>query len=184
VSAASVERDTLRCFVGAFLLPADARRLRRAAAGAVTGTRGRLLPAANHHVTLKFLGELPRARLAAVRDRVAALAAHPVAAELTALCGFPAPHAARMLVAEATVPDALQRWQAELEEAFGREDRAFRPHVTVLRWRRPRQIDTVPLTPPLAVTLQAPMLYRSDTDRHGARYRLVTERDFADLRDG
>jgi len=175
--ASAGERDTLRCFVGAFLLPADARRLRRAAA-AVSGSSGRLLPEASHHVTLKFLGDVPRPRLAAVRDQVAALAGHPVAAELPALTGFPQPRAARMLVAEVAGADVLYRWQAALEEAFDPEDRDFRPHVTVLRWKRSRRFGGVSLTPPLKVTLLTPMLYRSDTDRHGARYRPVTEQDF------
>lgn len=177
--ASSGDHDALRCFVGAFLLPADARRLRRAAVARIrVGSSDRLLPEANHHVTLKFLGDVPRARLAAVRDRVAALAAHPLAAELPALTGFPQPGAARMLVAEVVAPDALYRWRAALEADFGRDDRDFRPHVTVARCRRPRRLDPVPLTPPLSVTLLAPLLYRSDTDRHGARYRPVTERDF------
>jgi len=137
--ASAGERDTLRCFVGAFLLPADARRLRRAAAARISGRSGRLLPEANHHVTLKFLGDVPRARLGAVRDRVAALAAHPLAAELPALTGFPQPGASRMLVAEVVAPDALHRWRGALEADFGREDRDFRPHVTVVRCKRPRR---------------------------------------------
>lgn len=174
------DRDTLRCFIGAFLLPADARRLCRAAKARVSGSSDRLLPEANHHVTLKFLGDVPRARLAAVRERVAALAAHPLAVELPALSGFPRPGAARMLVAEVVAPDALYRWRAALEADFGGEDREFRPHVTVLRCKRPRRLDPAPPTPPLTVTLLAPMLYRSDTDRHGARYRPVTERDFTE----
>jgi len=178
VSGGSSDHDSLRCFVGAFLIPADACRLRRAAAAAVGGDPARLLPEANHHVTLKFLGDVSRSRLAAVREAVTALAAHPVAADLPAFSGFPQPHAARMLVAEAAVPAVFRHWQAQLEEVFGLEERSFRPHVTVARWKRPRRFDSVPLAPPLAVTLLAPMLYRSDTGRHGARYRPVTERDF------
>ncbi|MBK81286.1 MAG: RNA 2',3'-cyclic phosphodiesterase [Gammaproteobacteria bacterium] len=169
-------QGNVRCFVGAFLEPGDAERL-RAAARRLLGDAGRLLPAANHHVTLKFLGDVEPRNLAEALDRVARLGAVPLQVSLPAVVGFPAPDRSRMAVAEVADDGTLAAWHAALNDAFGSEGRPFRPHVTLMRYRRPRPLARTPVDPPLLVSLGAPRLYRSDRDRAGARYRPVTRAD-------
>ena len=169
--------DALRCFVGVFLEAGDARRLRREARRHL-GDAGRLLPAASYHVTLKFLGDVARRELPDALERVTALRGGALQVSLPALVGFPGPDHSRMAVAEVADDGVLASWHAALNELFGPADRAFRPHVTLVRYRRPRPLARRIMDPPLTVSLEAPQLYRSDRERTGARYRPVTPADF------
>lgn len=170
--------DAVRCFVGAFVEPGDAARLRREARRQL-GTAGRLLPAANYHVTLKFLGDVARQDLADALDAVAALQGVRMRVSLPALTGFPASDRSRMIVAEVADDGTLASWHAALNERFWPEDRPFRPHITLVRYRRPRPLARALIDPPWIVSLDAPRLFRSDRDRAGARYRPVTPADGA-----
>jgi 2'-5' RNA ligase len=105
---------------------------------------------------------------------VARLGGHPVAGRVVGLTGFPRPSAARLLAAELEPQAHLEGWWASLQGLPGGEDRGFRPHVTVLRFRRPRAFRPSSLPQPVAVNLEPPQLYRSDQTRDGVRYRPVT----------
>jgi RNA 2',3'-cyclic 3'-phosphodiesterase len=109
---------------------------------------GRVVPRENLHVTLAFLGSRPAADAAAVaRELVAAAAA--AGAIVFGVGGYRETRSVGML----TLDDAGGRAAALAEDVQGRleglglytrEQRAWRPHVTALRFReRPR------LSPPL-----------------------------------
>ena len=166
----------MRCFVAAFLAGESAERL-QSRAGAVLGDLPshrdvRRVPQQNYHVTLTFLGEIGPDVLPEALAAVDRLGGHPVAGRVVALTGFPRPSAARLLAAELEPEPQLEGWWASLQGLAGAVERGFRPHVTVLRFRRPRTFRPSPL--PVAVDLETPRLYRSDQTPDGVRYRPVT----------
>lgn len=108
------------------------------------------VPADNLHITLKFLGQEPEARLELVRQTLArAVASTPAfAITLHGLGAFPGLERPRILwigVADGALP--ARQLQSEVEAAlelagFDREARPWHPHLTVgrvfdvSRWRR------------------------------------------------
>jgi 2'-5' RNA ligase len=131
----------MRLFI-AMNFPASVRRS-IAAIGADLkriGVPARWVPYGDMHLTLKFLGELPSARLdevAAAMQEVA-FATGPVLLRFGRVGAFPSPRRPRVIwVGLDSGPrlrllhDALDRRMAEF--GVGREDRPFRPHVTVGR---------------------------------------------------
>ena len=142
----------MRCFVAVDVPPdvcarvtALTERLRRAARRADvrwsnTGTL---------HVTLKFLGEVPDARVPAVERALAAVAVShaPLALVAAGAGGFPSASRPRVLyVGILGEVDGLGRLAAAVDGAlealgFPGERRAFRGHLTVGRVRSPRGAD-------------------------------------------
>ncbi|MDZ7669204.1 MAG: 2'-5' RNA ligase family protein [Gammaproteobacteria bacterium] len=176
----------MRCFVAAFLTPASAVELHSAFRAvypedesALPQARMRRVPLDNYHVTLKFIGEAAEADLPALLGAVADLPGGndrtgTIVTEMRRFVGFPRPAAARMAVGELPPDLRLQTWASELEAALGASDRAFRPHVTVARFRRPVAFPVTELDRPLCLELQLPALYRSEQTGSGVRYRRVT----------
>jgi 2'-5' RNA ligase len=99
----------------------------------------------NLHVTLKFLGEVPDARVPSVCDALRAVKQNPPALRLHAegVDTFPSRNAVRIIHAKvagdadrlAALYDAIEARCAAL--GFPRENRRFRPHVTIGRPREP-----------------------------------------------
>jgi 2'-5' RNA ligase len=98
------------------------------------------VPAANLHVTVKFLGPVKASAVEAIRDRLARdLAARPpFELEARGLGAFPSPARARILWAGlapspglAALADAVEGGMEAL--GFAREERAFHPHLTIAR---------------------------------------------------
>lgn len=132
--------------------------------------RGREVPLQNYHVTLKFLGALAPGAVADARAAVAELTATGSCADALTVTGFPRPARARLVAVEVQPQPQLEAWWAALEARLGREDRGFRPHVSIVRFRRPGRFEPVPLAEPLTVELAPPRLYRSDPAQDGVRY--------------
>lgn len=136
----------MRAFVGIGLPPA----LRRKILEAVTPFRPRLPRVAwvaeeNLHVTLKFLGEVPKARIPGVvasLDR-SAQGIGPFDLFVESFGAFPPQGAPRVLWAGVREPlELVGKLQQNMEEflsgaGFPREGRAFHPHVTVGRAKGP-----------------------------------------------
>jgi 2'-5' RNA ligase len=99
----------------------------------------------NLHVTLKFLGEVPDARVPAICDALRAAKQNPPAIRLYAegIDAFPTRSSIRVLHARVAgdterlvaLYDAIEAQCAAL--GFPRENRRFRPHVTLGRPREP-----------------------------------------------
>jgi 2'-5' RNA ligase len=107
---------------------------------AAAGLRVAWVPAANLHLTIKFLGQVPEPAIEAIRDllrgELPALA--PFEAEAGGLGAFPSSEHARILwagIKPSTPLSALQErvegWMERL--GFPREQRAFHPHLTIGR---------------------------------------------------
>ncbi|MFZ5877676.1 MAG: RNA 2',3'-cyclic phosphodiesterase [Nitrospirota bacterium] len=103
------------------------------------------------HVTLAFLGPVPRERLPALTARLrdAANGCAPCRVSADAIGVFPQPgHAAVLWLGVADPSGGLQRIHGRVAEAlasegFPPEERAFHPHVTLGRWRTPPPRDRV-----------------------------------------
>jgi 2'-5' RNA ligase len=134
------------------------------------------------HVTLAFLGERPPSEVEPVAAAVAAAASTGAAADLGV--GAPLwlpPRRPRVLTVEVHDDRGdLRALQADvasaLEAAVGwREDRAFRPHLTLGRLRPDalRERPAPAATPALRFDGEAVTLYRSLLEPTGARYVAV-----------
>ena len=103
----------------------------------------RWVEADNYHLTLRWLGdgdERSRDTAAAVVREVAA-DAEPFEAGFGALGAFPSPRRPRVIWVAVEADPRLRLLHAELERSFaqrglGRDERSFRPHVTLGRARR------------------------------------------------
>lgn len=156
--------------------------LRRATAAAVAravaAAGGRVVPDANLHVTLAFLGGVPAERVA---DAIAAARRVPAVRGVQAFDRVAQWGRGGPLVLEASRLDpGLQDLQAALSEAlaaagFALDRRAFRPHITLSR--RPDR--RVPPEPPdtergvLAWPFAGFVLVESETAAAGSRYTVV-----------
>lgn len=174
--AGDVAIGRVRCFVAAFITAESAPRLQAMAREhldprLLTGRAGRSVPLENYHVTLKFLGEIAEPVMREAQDAVDALEGHRVHGEAIGLTGLPRPRSPRIVAATLAAQPALEAWWRTLQERLGAEERGFRPHVTLLRLRRPRFVRPVLLPDPVEVSLDPPRLYRSDQSAEGVRYR-------------
>ena len=175
-----------RLFVAA-PLPDDVRHglstlIRRAAPG---GLPGRIVPPANWHFTLRFLGDvddLGRDRLLKELD-VAGLG-DPFVVGWGGLGAFPRPGRATVLWIGADRGAAdLGRLAADVEEAvvaagFPQEERPFRSHLTLSRIRPHQDVSRLLETAgsfDLAMTVDRVVVYRSHLGRGGARYEEIEE---------
>jgi len=138
----------------------------------------------NLHVTVKFLGEVPETDLAevcAAADRAAAKAA-PFSLAVAGLGAFPAPDRPRVVWAgcsEGTEPARALADQVEAQTVplgFAAERRAYTPHVTLGRVRRPRDRGGLPAALGRApaeygcVAVEALTVFESELSRGGPVY--------------
>lgn len=142
----------IRCFVGIPLVPCIADLLAEAVSVVRETDRSwrdeKWVPRENMHVTLKFLGNRPEdevdALAEAVGDAVADL--HAFDLPLSGLRAVPQPRRCRMLWASFLDPDgacaalAQSVDRAALSLGVEPDVRAFVPHATLCRARRPRPI--------------------------------------------
>jgi len=166
----------VRIFLGCFLTPASAQALTESFRRLVATVPGmRPVPVANLHVTLHFLGSVPADRVDQIRALVEGLPATGISTRVLALTGFPKPARARVLVARLDDPDGqLLHWHGMLARRWPTgETRRFDPHATLARSRSPVRLPVLPEIGDLAVALEPPAAYVSETLPEGARYRLL-----------
>src|SRR5262249_34021672 len=104
------------------------------------------VPAANLHVTLKFLGWTREEALEAIRDRVAKEASNfaPFEVRAKGLGAFPTATSPRVVWVGlddgggvlARLASGCEQWMSDL--GFIKEERPFRPHVTIGRVKEGR----------------------------------------------
>ena len=143
---------------------------------------GRRVDDADLHVTLRFLGDVDEVsfdRLLMAMDDQHWPA--PFALRLGSLGAFPNARAATVAWVGVDDSAALAEIHARVEDAcdaagLGREERPFRPHLTVARVRPPADIrPTVRDFPPLAVSFAVDriVVLRSHAGRPGSKYELL-----------
>lgn len=147
------------------------------------GLPGRAVPAANWHLTLRFLGATRADQLATVREhlRAAELGA-AFEARFGGLGAFSRPRSARVLwVATTEGADRLRDLARIAEDAaraagFAPEDKRFTPHLTISRIQPPRDATrAIERVPPLDVPMRVGeiILFRSHLGGGPVRYEPV-----------
>lgn len=144
---------------------------------------GRIVPIANWHITLRFLGESSELDRELVLGRLSEqLDEEPFSLTLGRLGTFPRPHRASVVwvgVEDAT--GAMARLAAVCEDVaqsvgFSPEERPFRPHLTISRLRPPGDVESLVSEAQFStVRLQADALtmYRSVSTPSGQHYEVV-----------
>jgi 2'-5' RNA ligase len=135
---------------------------------------GRAVPAANLHVTLAFLGSVPRARIAPLIDIGSRVNGTAATLALDTEGSFR--RAGVAWIAPSSVPAALASLQADLAQAladggFALDARAWRAHVTLAR-HCTRALARRTLAP-LHWPVDAFALYESVTQAGGPRYDVL-----------
>jgi RNA 2',3'-cyclic 3'-phosphodiesterase len=148
-------------------------------------------PLDNLHVTTKFIGEWPEARLDELHGELAALAPRePFMLELKDLGWFPNERSPRVLWLGVHGDEALATLARETElrlEALGiaREERRFSPHLTLARIKNPvplrRLREKVQEMQPAALgtfSVSHFSLFRSDPGSNASIYRKLRDYRF------
>jgi RNA 2',3'-cyclic 3'-phosphodiesterase len=172
--AASVGgHDRLRLFCG---FPLPARTLDSVESWQAQHLRGRVVPRANLHVTLAFLGSRPSGELAATVQALRAAAENATQPVFQAL-RYRETRSVGMLVLDdedgraARLADRLHE-RLEALGLYRREGRPWLPHLTVVRFReRPRLGPPVPELGPFSPSDAA--VYHSALRPDGAQYSIL-----------
>lgn len=129
------------------------------------------------HLTLRFLGPSTPEQIGALGAPLAAAAgACPAfAAPVRGLGTFPDRGSPRVLWIGMELPEAALELQRSCERAaraarFGREERPFRAHLTLGRWRERAPRPALPEAELGAARVDSLVLFRSDLHSDGARY--------------
>jgi len=100
-------------------------------------------PAANLHITTKFIGEWPGEKVDELKTALGELSSRaPIPISIERLGFFPNPHSARVFWAGVHGGEELIRLAHDTEDALARlgiakEQRAFSPHLTLARIKTP-----------------------------------------------
>ena len=105
------------------------------------------IPVEKLHITIKFIGEWPEARLDELKRALAAISSSaPVEIAIRRIGWLPNPRSARVLYAGVAAGEALTALAAATERAaqgagVPAEERIYRPHVTLARTRKRVPLD-------------------------------------------
>ncbi len=150
------------------------------------GARAAWVRRENLHVSLKFLGNVERAKLDAIVDALREIARshRPFEVEVDGVGSFPPHGKPRVLFARVTKgAEPLAAIWREVEDAlarqgFAREDKPFRAHVTFARVKQPKAFARmVPrsLAPVGTARIGSLTLFTSELTPSGSVYRVVAD---------
>ncbi|MBY6188336.1 RNA 2',3'-cyclic phosphodiesterase [Marinobacter hydrocarbonoclasticus] len=143
--------------------------------GKTLGGQARVVPAANFHLTLAFLGNVTQQQKAALLSRWAALEVPEMTLELNRLAYWP--RAGVLCATTNHTPLALAELAYALrrdaaEHGLHQSHAPFRPHVTLFRGVN-RLEGTLPEIKPVPMTLQEVDLMVSLFERKGVEYHSI-----------
>jgi 2'-5' RNA ligase len=137
----------------------------------------------NLHITTKFIGEWPQARLEELKTKLGLLSSRDrFTIGINGLSWFPNPHHPRIFHASIRAPAALEELARETDELLvqigaSKEDNPYRPHLTLARTQPPcdlgplrRAVAGLPSADFGAFQLGAFHLYLSQTASGGSKY--------------
>ena len=147
----------------------------------------------NIHLTMKFFGNVEPERVAAISDATERVCeqSSPVQVAVGKTGVFPRPSRPQVLWIGVEDPSgALAKLQQRLEDEFAREgfpkeDRAFRPHLTIARIRNPHDAARLAQThletnfSVVDVTLNELILFRSELSSKGSKYTTVSRHNLS-----
>ena len=169
---------TVRTFVAVDLEPRVRAAIGELQAGLRHHVAGiRFLRPEGIHLTLRFLGQTTPDQVERLGSTLAAAAAAcpPGEARLAGLGTFPEAGRPRVLWLGLEIPPPLLELQKACERAaraagFEREDRPFRAHLTLGRWRERASLAELPPADLGLARLDTLVLFRSDLRPDGAVY--------------
>jgi 2'-5' RNA ligase len=146
----------------------------------------------NFHITTKFIGEFPEARLPELRDALSRLPPRePIPIGVRGVGFFPNPHSPRVFWAAVHAPASLAALARDTDEAVHalgvpRENRPFSAHLTLARVKEPVPLNAlrqaIADAPSLefgAFTADRFFLYQSQLNPKGSVYTKLSEFPFA-----
>lgn len=176
---------TRRVYFALWPDPAQQAQLAEATKASVAESRGRATPTGNLHVTLAFVGSVPTARLAEVRDVGARVAAEaPASGARLSFTGLECWRRAGVLCAVAEESDPASAALADglkrglVAARFAPDLKPLRPHVTLARkvrtagGRERTQEDGLALRP-IVWTFSSFALVDSRTEAGGSIYTVL-----------
>ncbi|HET9479358.1 MAG TPA: RNA 2',3'-cyclic phosphodiesterase [Pyrinomonadaceae bacterium] len=142
----------------------------------------------NIHLTVKFFGNVDRAKAPLISAAAARVVKEfsTIEIEVGKTGVFPRPSRPQVLWIGIGDPSgALLKVQQNLEDEFAvdgfpKEDRAFRPHLTIARIRNPHNASRLAQThlelefSSVAVTLNELVLFRSELSSNGSKYTAIS----------
>jgi 2'-5' RNA ligase len=137
----------MRVFTAVDIPPDVLRALDRLIAALRPTARIKWSPAANLHITTKFIGDWPDERLAELTESLGGLPPRaPIPIEVRGLGFFPNPRAPRVFWAGIEASNGLPELARETDRALNRlgvplESRPFSPHLTLARIKEPLPLD-------------------------------------------
>jgi 2'-5' RNA ligase len=178
-----------RLFIAVALGDEDRRTLVAWAREAVGGDRGmRVVAAEQVHLTLAFLGHRPLDEIGPLSELVESFAGEPAPVLSTGAALWLSPRRPHVLTVavndDAGALTALHAsvWDGLEELGYEREERRYRPHLTVARvrhgWSAPTAL-TLPPTPQLDLDVRGVTLFRSFLGGGPARYEALTQATLA-----
>lgn len=155
--------------------PAVARRLHKEAECAHGLAGGRRMRRDTLHLTLAFIGDIPRARLDDLRAAAGKVAFSPFMLRLDRVAGWRHNHIVWAGASE--LPEELESLVTQLNAAlaeggFPVERRKFAAHVTLLRNAR-GEFPAAELDPPIEWPVGEFVLVESDPKPEGAQYTVL-----------
>lgn len=146
----------------------------------------RWVPRDNLHVTLKFIGPCQPEKIPDLSEWMRKAAKNlPIELDIRGLGGFPSSASARVIwVGSVGPPGAVEKVYNVLDKGarecgFGREKRAYRPHVTIGRARKspvrlpPGDIERLGSEPGVLMRVGEIVLYQSILSSAGAEYIVI-----------
>jgi len=142
----------------------------------------------NIHLTMKFFGNVDQAKVPVISAAVARVVKEfsPIQIEVGKTGVFPRPSRPQVLwIGIEDASGLLSKFQQQLEnelarEGFPKEDRAFRPHLTIARIRRPQNADRLAQIHlglqfnNVALHLDELILFRSELSSKGSKYTAIS----------
>ena len=142
----------------------------------------------NIHLTMKFFGNVDQARGPVISAAAARVVKEfsPIQIEAGKTGVFPRPSRPQVLWIGIDDPSgALLKLHRRLEdelarEGFAKEDRAFRPHLTIARIRRPQNANRLADVHlrmeflPVEIVLSELVLFRSELNPKGSKYTAIS----------
>lgn len=142
----------------------------------------------NIHLTVKFFGDVDQSRVSAVSAAAVRVVKDltPIQIAVGKTGVFPGRSRPQVLwIGVEDQSSALLKLQQRLEDEFAREgfpkeDRAYRPHLTIARIRKPlnagrlAQIHLATVFSNVAVTLNELILFRSELSPKGSKYTALS----------
>jgi 2'-5' RNA ligase len=146
----------------------------------------------NVHLTLKFFGNIATKKLPLISDVASRVAKNPwFQIGIGGTGVFPKPNRAQVLWIGVDDPSGrLSALQMRLEEEFAaegfpKEDRAYRPHLTIARLRKPegsRRLAETHLQTSFKktqITVSEFVVFRSELSSNGSRYTAISRHELS-----